>query len=189
MLGDATSLQRQQTISIFESVILCCVKGLGDAVLVTVWQLDLWEMEALLGSISQFPWCKYFHYGHFQAANMIPLKQSWKDAHNWHHGWQEQKTCPGQYGAVGWASSHNTKGHRFHPQSGHMPGLRVQSLAQNTYERQPINVSLAHWCFSPSLSPSLALSLKIIFLRRYFKKKSMETLGKDNKYRSYTDKN
>ena len=36
VLGDATSLQRQQTISIFESVILCCVKGLGDAVLVTV---------------------------------------------------------------------------------------------------------------------------------------------------------
>ena len=27
-------------------------------------------------------------------------------------------------------------------------------------ERQPIDVSLAHWCFSSSLSPSLSLSLK-----------------------------
>ena len=28
-------------------------------------------------------------------------------------------------------------------------------------ERQPIDVSFSHWCFSPSLSPSLPLSLKI----------------------------
>ena len=28
-----------------------------------------------------------------------------------------------------------------------------------TYERQPIDVSLSHWCFSPSLSSSLPLSL------------------------------
>ena len=28
-------------------------------------------------------------------------------------------------------------------------------------ERKQINVSLTHWCFSPSLSPSRSLSLKI----------------------------
>ena len=32
---------------------------------------------------------------------------------------------------------------------------------QGTYERQPINVSLSHRCFSPSLSPCLPFSLKI----------------------------
>ena len=31
------------------------------------------------------------------------------------------------------------------------------------WKRQPINVSLSHQCFSPSLSPSLTLSLKINF--------------------------
>ena len=37
-------------------------------------------------------------------------------------------------------------------QSGHLPG---------TWERQLTEASLAHQCFSPSLSPSLPLSLKI----------------------------
>ena len=32
---------------------------------------------------------------------------------------------------------------------------------QGTYEKQSINVSLSHKCFSPFLSPSLPLSLKI----------------------------
>ena len=46
------------------------------------------------------------------------------------------------------------KGRRFDSQSGHMPGLQVQSLVgcvQEAIDR----------CFSPSLSPSLPLSLKI----------------------------
>ena len=37
---------------------------------------------------------------------------------------------------------------------------------RGAYERQPIDVSLSHWCFSPSLSPSLPLSLKIKSLKK-----------------------
>ena len=35
------------------------------------------------------------------------------------------------------------------------------SFLQGVYERQPIDISLSHWCFSPVPSPSLPLSLKI----------------------------
>ena len=40
------------------------------------------------------------------------------------------KNCvgPGQCGLVGWSISHKLKGHMFDSQSGHMPGLQVQSL-------------------------------------------------------------
>ena len=38
------------------------------------------------------------------------------------------------------------------------------------YERQPIHVSLTHWCLSPALSPSLPPSLKLnkenLFLKK-----------------------
>ena len=43
----------------------------------------------------------------------------------------------------------------------HMPGLQVWSPFGGIYERQPIPISLAHQCVSPSLSPFLPLSLKI----------------------------
>ena len=36
--------------------------------------------------------------------------------------------CPGWCGSVGWVSSCKPKGHGFVSQSGHMPGLLVQSL-------------------------------------------------------------
>ena len=48
-----------------------------------------------------------------------------------------------------------TKGLRFDSQSGHMPGLWARSPVGGTWE------AMTHWCFSPSLSPSLLLSLKI----------------------------
>ena len=35
---------------------------------------------------------------------------------------------PDQFGVVGWTSSCKPKGHLFSSQSGHMPGLRVQSM-------------------------------------------------------------
>ena len=62
---------------------------------------------------------------------------------------------------LSWSSSCEQKGHQFSSQWGHMPSVRVQSSVQGACERQPIHVSLSHWCFSPSLSPSLVLSLKI----------------------------
>ena len=35
-----------------------------------------------------------------------------------------------------------------------------------TCEREPIDISLTHWWFSPSLSPSLSRSLKINFFKK-----------------------
>ena len=53
----------------------------------------------------------------------------------------------------------------FESQSGHMPGLRARSPVEGVRE------ATTHWCFSPSLSLSLPLCLKIknIFLI-FFKK-------------------
>ena len=48
--------------------------------------------------------------------------------------------------------------------------------SRDLYERKPIDVSLSHRCFSPFLSPSLPLSLKInkYNLKKKKKKKVME---------------
>ena len=57
--------------------------------------------------------------------------------------------CPDWCGSVSWASSCKAKRRRFNAQSGqsgHVPGL-----GWSAYERQPIDVSLSHQCFSPSL--------------------------------------
>ena len=43
------------------------------------------------------------------------------------------------------------KGRQFNSQSGHMPGLLARSPVGGTRE------ATTHWCFSPSLSPSLPL--------------------------------
>ena len=45
--------------------------------------------------------------------------------------------------------------------SGPMPGLQARSLVWGLWEATDRCFSLAHWCLSPSLSPSLPLSLKI----------------------------
>ena len=63
--------------------------------------------------------------------------------------------------AVGWASSCRPKVHWIDSPAGHMPGLQARSPVGGVQERQQINVSFAHQCFSPSLSPSFPLSLKI----------------------------
>ena len=62
------------------------------------------------------------------------------------------------------SSSHKPKGCGmgvFDSQSGDMPRLRVRFLSWGTYKGQPIYVSLSHWCFFPSLSPSLSVFLPL----------------------------
>ena len=70
------------------------------------------------------------------------------------------KSCPGWCGSVDWVPACEPKGCWFDSQSGHMPGLWARSPVGGTWE------ATMHWCFSPSLSPSLPLSLKInVFLK------------------------
>ena len=65
------------------------------------------------------------------------------------------KSSPGWCGSVDWVLDWETKGHWFNSQSGHMPGLQARSPVGGVWE------ATTYWCFSPSLSPSLLLSLKI----------------------------
>ena len=74
------------------------------------------------------------------------------------------KNCvfsPGWCDSVNWVPACEPKSCWFDSQSGHMPRLQAWSLVGGTWE------ATTHWCFSPSLSPSLLLSLKI---NRIFKK-------------------
>ena len=54
-----------------------------------------------------------------------------------------------------WVLPCEPRGCWFHSQLGHMPGLQARSPVGGIWE------ATTHWCFSPSLSPSLLLSLKI----------------------------
>ena len=54
-----------------------------------------------------------------------------------------------------WAPACEPRGHWFDSWLGHMPGLRARPSVGGVQQ------ATAHWCFSPSLSPSLPLSLKI----------------------------
>ena len=64
--------------------------------------------------------------------------------------------------SVDWAPAYKPKGCQFDSQSGHMPGLQPRSPVWGVWE------ATTHWCFFPSLSPSLLLSLKRnkIFLKK-----------------------
>ena len=72
-----------------------------------------------------------------------------------HSGSKNSPSCPGWCGSVDWTPAWEPKGCWFDSQSGHMSGLQARYPVQGTRE------ATAHWCFSPSLSPSLSLSLKI----------------------------
>ena len=73
----------------------------------------------------------------------------------------QKKSGPGWCGSVDWAQACEPKGCWFNSQSGHMPGLQAKSPVGAAQE------ATTHWCFSPSLSTFLSLSLKInkIFLK------------------------
>ena len=68
------------------------------------------------------------------------------------------------------------KGHWFDSQSGHRPGSRARSPVEDTWK------AITHWCFSPSLSPSLPFSLKInkTFKRGQFIKKKKKNSCNEN---------
>ena len=60
-------------------------------------------------------------------------------------------SCPGWCGSVDWVPACEPKGHWINSQSGRMPVLQARSPVGDVQEA-------THWCFSPSLSPSLPLS-------------------------------
>ena len=68
---------------------------------------------------------------------------------------REKQDSPGWCGSVDWVLTCEPRGHWFDSQSGHMPWLQARSPVGGMWE------ATTHWCFSPSLSPSLPLSLKI----------------------------
>ena len=70
---------------------------------------------------------------------------------------KKKTTSPDWYGFLGCVLSHKAKGHQLDSRSGCMTGLWTQSLV-GACERQPVDVSLTHQCFTPSLSPSPLLS-------------------------------
>ena len=63
--------------------------------------------------------------------------------------------CHGWCGSVKWVPACKPKGQWFNSQSEHMSGLWARSPVAGTWE------ATTHWCFPPSLSPSLPFSLKI----------------------------
>ena len=70
--------------------------------------------------------------------------------------WLIFKNCqPWLLWLVDWVPACEPKGHQFNSQSGHIPGLQARSPVGGAWE------ATAHWCFSPCLSPSLPLCLKI----------------------------
>ena len=96
---------------------------------------------------------------------MKVLLESWRKAHweSWSvpydTGWQHfynKRGSPSWYGSVGWVPACEPKGHQCNSQPGHMPGLWARSPIRGMWE------ATTHWRFSPSLSPSLPLSLKAL---------------------------
>ena len=73
---------------------------------------------------------------------------------------KNKRRSPDQHGSAGWVSSGKVKGHQFNYWSRHMPGLLVGPW-WGACQRQPIDVSLTHQCFSAYLSPACSFSLKI----------------------------
>ena len=68
---------------------------------------------------------------------------------------EDIRICPGWCGSMDRVLVCKPKGHWFDSQSGNMPGLGARSPVWIVWE------ATIHWCFSPFLSPSLPLSLKI----------------------------
>ena len=88
--------------------------------------------------------------GHLQEGGWSPARRS--------HDQKLGTFSPVLCGSVGWVSFCKAKGRWLDSRSNQVVG---SVPSQGACERQPIIVCLSHRCFSPSLSPSLPLSLKI----------------------------
>ena len=77
---------------------------------------------------------------------------------------------PGWYGSVDWVQACEPGGCWFGSRSGHMPGLQARYPVGDAQE------ATTHWCFSPSLSPSLPLFLKIKPFKKLNKLKNGDIL-------------
>ena len=77
--------------------------------------------------------------------------------------WLKNGLSPGWCGSVDWVLAYELKGQQFDSKSGHMPGWRARSLVGAFWE------ATTHRCFSPSLSPSFPLSLKINTFKKWNK--------------------
>ena len=69
-------------------------------------------------------------------------------------------SCPGWCGSVDWVPACNQRVAGLIPSQGSCLGCGPGHQL-GAYEKQPINVCLAHWCFSLSLSLSFPHSLKV----------------------------
>ena len=95
-----------------------------------------------------------------RSEDISPKKMYKWPINAWEDG-QDKSLRPWLVWLYGWMPDWEPKGRQFDSQSGHMPGLRARSPLGGAWE------ATTHWCFSPSLSPSLPLSLKI---NKIFKK-------------------
>ena len=80
---------------------------------------------------------------------------------------------PGWCSSVDWVLACEPKGSWFKSQSEHMPGSQARSPVGGAWE------ATTHWCFSPSLSPLLPLSIK----RKKEKEKKENWISSLNKER------
>ena len=107
-----------------------------------LWQLFSVSMSLFLFCLLRFDTCTYL--GNLRWLLFFVLKYIYlyKQALAGVAQWTECQT------ANQWVAG-------LTPNLGHMPGLRVRYPVGGTWE------ATIHWCFFPSLSPSLPLSLKI----------------------------
>ena len=88
---------------------------------------------------------------------------------------------PGWCGSVDWAPACEPKDRWLDSLSGHMPGLQARAPVGGVQEATDW-CFLTHRCFSPILSPSLTLSLKI---NKYLKNKNKSLFKKFFKWSNY----
>ena len=108
---------------------------------------------------------------------VLPPRQQSRDKEGfrtWERGLWNSNFSPGWCGSVDWVTAREPKGLWFNSQSGHMPGLRARSPVRSTQE------GTTHWCFSPSLSPSLPLCLKNKLKEYFLKMAKSRTLKTPN---------
>ena len=84
--------------------------------------------------------------------------------------YHESKYSSGWCDSVDWVPAYEPKGCQFDSQSGHVPGYRTGPWLGGIWE------ATTYWCFSPSLSLSLPLSLKIKQIKSFLKKQKNKSL-------------